>query len=156
MTVFIVQCPHLGDAKVWTASDEKSAIAAITGDGDSQFDSLIEAAKDDMRTAYVTEDALDLYLWCSYEKDARATRAATAVLRNREARSEIAEVATRHDLDDDTTVYRAFGDEFVWKEDEEEWTLGNREPVACEDLVRALADASLIIALRDKMERTDV
>lgn len=160
MTIYICQCPHNGQAKVWTADDETAALDAINADferrnSETSFDVLSEAAAYDQQDAYVTSDPLDLYLWISTELAPRRTRAEQAFFSDHSIVGHLREMMTRTETDDDT-IYTAFDGEFRWSDDQQEWTLGNAEPVEADNVTAALCAAALARAKRDQIEIRDV
>lgn len=153
--LYICQCPHLAPAKIWTADSEDEIIALIVGDTDNEFDSALDAARYDMRDAYITDDVFDLWLWVNGDRNAVATGAPGRFLANRSIRFEIEAMATE-DPNSDDVIYTAFDGQMRFDENEGEFTLGNQPPVEAHDLVDAMLAAALTIAKRDGMVERDV
>lgn len=155
MTVYICQCPHNLPAKIWTANTQAEALSLIVGDTENTFDTLLDAARYDMRDAYVTDDALDLYVWASAAEAPVAIQATNQYLKNIDLKYDVEALATRK-ADADDIVYTAFDGAFTYNEDEAEWRLGNQPAVEAESLFAALCEAYLAMALANNMEQIDV
>lgn len=155
MTIYICQCPHRGDAKIWTAANEAEAISIIEDQFSEAFESLGDAVGYDHRIGYHTDDPLDLLMWVTFHESAIATRAKASFLKSRDIRFDVEELATREIVNGET-VYRAFDNRFTWDVETDTWTVDNQEPKEADSLFEALCAAHIALTLESSMGSVDV
>ncbi len=141
MTLYICQFTMTGRTLVWTATDEDKALAVCAADYESLHgcSDLSEAIRYDRMDAYATDDPLDLFAWIETHRQSLFAKAWSAFYGT--LRSEIEDLAEERETANEEFEHVAFDGEFVWSEDDGEWTLGNYPPEKAEGLAEAICAA---------------